>query len=350
MTAPMAMTVRGPVPAEELGVVLPHEHLLVDARVYWRPPDDPEQLEIAEAPVEMRSIGWLRRNPYLVRDNACLTDKELCIREVEEFTKLGGGTIVDVTLDDIGRDPALMVEVSERTGLHIVAGCGHYVAIAHPASLDDEPVAEVARRMIRDLTVGIGDTGVRAGIIGEIGTGDPLHPREEKVLRAAALAQAHTGAAITLHLTPPTRRAHETLDILEAAGSDLTRVVVGHLDESIDETLDYHRSIADRGCYLEYDDCGYEMYFPSLAGGPHFWLPSDRDRARAVATLCETGYQRQILLSHDVCNKTYLLAYGGFGYGHILRNLVTNIQQFGASDEAIDDILRKNPQRMLSGG
>ena len=199
--------------------------------------------------------------------------------------------------------------------------------------------------------VGIDDTGVRAGIIGEIGTSDPLHPREEKVLRAAALAQAHTGAAITLHLTPPTRNAHATLDILEEAGADLGRVVVGHLDESIDETLDYHRSIADRGCYLEYDDCGYEMYFPRLANGaPHFWLPSDRDRARAVVRLCEAGYADRILLSHDVCNKTYLLAYGGFGYGHILRNLVTNIRDFGASEQDIDTILRANPQRMLALG
>lgn len=342
------MTVLGPVAGSELGVTLPHEHLLIDTSCYWNPPDDPELLELAEGPVEITNLGIIKSNPYLIRDNSILDDYDLMIEEVQEFRRLGGGTIVDVTLDDIGRDVAMLRQASLDTGLHIIAGCGHYVFLAHPAALDDESVDSIAARLISELQEGIGPEKVRPGIIGEIGTTCPLHSREEKVLRAAARAQATTGVALTLHLSPPSRIGHQVLDILESEGANLARVVAGHLDESSDD-LDYHRSLADRGCYLEYDDCGYHMYFPGLAGGDAFWLPSDRERARAIAALYEAGYGDRILLSQDVCTKTYLRRFGGHGYGHLLRSFATYLSDEGLGDGEIRNLMVDNPRRMLAG-
>jgi phosphotriesterase-related protein len=213
---------------------------------------------------------------------------------------------------------------------------------------DEEPVDATAARLVAELQEGIGPETLRPGIIGEIGTTCPLHPREEKVLRAAARAQLETGVAITLHLSPPSRIGHQVLDILEAEGANLARVVAGHLDENSDD-LDYQRSLADRGCFLEYDDCGYHMYYPGLAGGDPFWLPSDRERARAIAALHETRYGDQLLLSQDVCAKTSLRRFGGHGYGHLLRSFTTYLHDEGLGEREIHKMMVDNPGRMLTG-
>ncbi len=348
------VTVLGPVSADELGLTLTHEHLFIDLICYWRPPTEATLLAYADAPVEMGNLGQIRRNPLLNRDNLRLTDLDLAIQEVMEFRKLGGATIVDVTPADIGRDPLALQIVSRITGLNIVAGCGHYVHVAHPSALGDESAEAIAERLVKELTEGIGDTGVRPGIIGEIGTSDPLHPNEEKILRAAARAQQVTGVAITVHLHPSSRKAHEILDILESEGADLSRVVMGHLDVALGhldiefaEAIDYHRSLAERGCYIEFDTCGVDMYVQKSKYHRAFACPSDRERAKAIARLADAGFLPQILLSQDVCFKHSLVRYGGFGYGHILRNFVQSLRDFSLGDREIHQLLVENPRRML---
>ncbi len=351
---PDVMTVLGPISVEDLGVTLTHEHLLIDVTCYWQPPTEATLRAYAEAPVEIRNLGLIRRNPLLSRDNCRLTDLDLAIQEASEFRKLGGRTIVDVTLPDIGRDPVALQIVSRMTGLNIIAGCGHYIHLAHPSAVESESVEMIADRLLEELTEGIGDSGVRAGIIGEIGTSDPLHPREEKVLRAAARAQQATGVAITLHVNPATRKGHEVLEILESEGANPSRVVMGHLDVALghldiefDEVVAYHRSLAERGCYIEYDTFGNDMYVPRSSYFPAFGCPSDRERVKGIARLVDGGFERQILVSQDVCLKHHLVNYGGFGYGHILRNIVQMFRDVGLGDSEIHEFLVGNPQRML---
>jgi phosphotriesterase-related protein len=344
---PQVMTVLGPVPADELGPTIMHEHVLINMECYWQPPREVSLRTIAEGPVEMTKLGILRRNPLLIRDNVMLTDLDLAIDELREFRMLGGGTIVDVTLADIGRDPRALQIASRMTGLNIVCGCGHYLHLAHPASLAEESIESIAERIVREVRDGIDGTGVRPGVIGEIGTADPLHPDEEKVLRAAARAQSQTGLALTIHLDPSAGKGHEILDIVEGEGADTTKVVLDHLDATIDESLAYHRSLAERGAIIEYDAVGSESYWPGLAGGRSFWLPSDRVRARAVAGLFDAGFGEQVVLSHDVCKKMDLLAYGGFGYAHILRSFVANLRDFGLGEREIVQVTVENPRRVL---
>lgn len=348
-------TVLGPVPAQELGVVLPHEHLLIDTTCYYQPPAEASARALGESPVEITKLGLLRRNLYLLRDNLVLADVDTAVEEAMEFRKLGGGAIVDLSLPDIGRDPLALQTISRLTGLHVVMGCGHYVHHAHPPSLDDEPVEAIAERLIGEVTGGVADTGVRPGIIGEIGTWDPLHPNEEKVLRAAARAQRATGLAITVHVHIAARRGNEVLSILEQEGADPARVVLGHLDiafghldTDFEQVLDYHRALAARGCYIEYDTCGAEVFAPGSPETPPFWTALDLTRARAIARLFEEGFGDRILVSHDVFTKAQLLRYGGFGYGHILRDFQYRLREVGLGDAEARQLLEDNPQRMLT--
>jgi phosphotriesterase-related protein len=354
---PPVTTVLGPVPTRDLGVVLPHEHLLIDTTCYFQPAAEASERALGESPVGITNIGLLRRNLFRLRDNLILSDIDVAVEESMEFRRLGGGTIVDLTLPDIGRDPLALQAISRLTGLHIVMGCGHYVHHAHPASLDQESVEAIADRLLRELTEGVGDTGIRPGIIGEIGTWDPLHPNEEKVLRAAGRAQIETGLALTVHVHIAARKGNDVLSILEDEGVDPARVVLGHLDiafchldTDFEGVLDYHRSLAKRGCYIEYDTCGAEVFAPASPETPPFWTALDLTRARAIARLIEDGFGDRLLVSHDVFTKAQLLRYGGFGYGHVLRDFQHRVREVGVGDAEIDRLLKANPQQMLSAG
>lgn len=354
LTAGVVETVLGPVPVEEIGVTMAHEHLFVDATVNWVGPREPTRRPLAEGPITLENFGALRRNPAANRDNCVLGDIDTAIAEAADFRNLGGSTLVDVSNDDIGRDAAALAYVSRATGVHVVAGCGHYIHRAHPASLAGEPLESIAERLIGEARDGIGRSGVRPGIIGEIGTSQPLHEREAKVLRASAAAQRATGLAITLHVTNP--NGHEVLDVLEDAGADLSRVVVGHQDSLLaqgdarpEELVEHFVSLARRGAYVQFDTVGKDYSFPALADyDATFWFPSDRTRARMLRALVDAGIGDLLLLSQDVCSKVDLLRYGGFGYGHILRTFARDLEEAGVGRDAVGRMLVDNPRRLLA--
>ena len=350
------MTVTGSVAADDLGVVLPHEHLISDTTAYFVAPDDPAERAIAEGPVTMATLGRLRRNLFAIRDNLLLTDLDVAVEEASFFRDLGGGTIIETTLADVGRDPVGLRTISERTGLNIVMGCGHYIHPVHPPGLDEEPLESIADRLVAEIEEGVGDTGIRPGVIGEIGTWDPLHPTEEKVLRAAAAAHKVTGLPITVHVHIAARAGHAVLSILEDEGVDPSRIVLGHLDIAFghldtdhEAVLDYHRSLAARGCFIEYDTVGTEVFAPRSPVTPPFWTALDLTRARAIARLFDDGYGDRILVSHDVFTKSQLLRYGGFGYGHILRDFQHRLREVGLGDGEVRRLIVDNPRRWLVG-
>ena len=354
-------TVDGPVTADQLGVTLTHEHVFIDLRKYWSPPAAVAQLAKAREPVAIHNIGSLRRNPLGSTDNLVLDDMAVAVAELTEFRAAGGDTVVDVTNQDIGRDVLAMREASRLSGVRIIAGCGHYIQMAHPPTLADETIDQIAERLIVDLQDGIDGTGIKAGVIGEIGTLAPILPDEEKVLRAVALAHQETGAPIIVHISPPPRGAwwqgHEVLDILEQGGVAPDRVLISHLDnvlgsgEMFDVAVRYQVELAARGCFIGYDGCGKEHYFPSGSAAvyPSFWCVSDQIRSHAVAELVEAGCGDQLLLSHDVCFKIELVSLGGFGYGHILRVFSDNLRDHGVDTAMIRHILEDNPRRFLCG-
>lgn len=342
----MTNTVLGPVASGDLGPTLPHEHVLIRLTNWYMETD----AAWAKEPVSLANLGRVRRRPYENLDNLLITDRAIQKDEVARFKRAGGGTIVDLSLDAIGRDVEGLAEISRATGVHVIAGCGYYVHTAHPPELAAMTASDVADVIVRDLTEGVAQTGIKAGVIGEIGTWDPIHPEEEKVLLGVAAAHRRTGAPIIVHTHLFAKQGLRVLDILERAGVPCDRVAIGHLDSLFD--LDYHRAIADRGAYLEYDFFGAE-------GGNDDWrerergtrvipqIPCDMERMAAVATLVDAGYGDRILASHDVCTKTSLAAYGGYGYAHILETAVPFMRDLGIADAALRALVESNPQRFL---
>jgi phosphotriesterase-related protein len=342
------MTVLGSVEAGELGITLPHEHLFIDLTCEFTEPPGEAGRELAYQPVGPENYAVLARNPYVVRDNLLLDDLDTAVEELAYFQRLGGRTVVDCTSVGAGRDPGRLREVAQRTGLNVVAGSGYYMHETHPPEMAEWTPEQIAEEIVRDLSEGIGDSGVRAGVIGEIGTGDPIHPGEIKSLRAAALAHEATGAPLQIHTYPWGQTGLEILDLLDGYAVDPARVVICHTDVAPD--LGYMRRLLERGALVEFDDFGKE--FPvdpaesDFAGGP---FATDPERVEALARLVEWGYERQLLVTNDICLKQMLHRYGGRGYDHILAEVVPLLRETGLTQESIDRLLVENPARWLEG-
>lgn len=246
----------------------------------------------------------------------------------------------------MGRDPVALREISRRTGVNVVMGTGYYVPNTYPDDMDDKSAEDIAEEIVADVREGYEKTGIRAGVIGEIGTtpGFRNNELERRSIRAAAMAQGRTGAPITVHSTIFTQEGHDILDTLENAGADLGNVILGHMDATIrdDDGLEYHRSLAERNAYVEFDLFGHEWYFPSADRV----LPPDEDKIRHVMALFNECPNR-ILLSQDVCMKINLTAYGGFGYDHLLRNIAPRFRRKGFDEGDLRTLLVSNPRSAL---
>ena len=340
----LIQTVLGPVAPAELGPTMTHEHLLIDFRCMFNPPTEATELRRAYAPVTMDLLGWIGRNWFDNLDNLMLDDEEATIAEAGLYKRAGGGTIVDATTFGIGRDPTALARIARATGLNVVMGAGYYVDIVHPPELDEMTEADVARRIVEEIQIGVGGTGVRAGIIGEIGCSWPLTPNERKVLQGAAVAQQETGASILIHPGRDDAAPREALDVLAESGADLGRVIMGHLDRT---TTDYDvlTEIAQSGCYLEYDLFGLESSHYPLSG---IDMPSDAQRMDFIARLVNDGFGDRVVVAHDVCTKHRLVRYGGHGWAHILEHIAPGLVKKGLSEEQVDAILVDNPARILT--
>jgi phosphotriesterase-related protein len=305
-------TVLGPIDPAELGWVLPHEHTAI---ALWHIPNRWDYWE-------------LRR------------DEPQIVEELGAFRAAGGATVVDLTLEGVGRDPEWLAGLARATGLHLVMGSGWYRGAHYPAEalIDRRSVGALADVIVRDATIGVGETGIRAGIIGEIGTDKPwLSAQEERVHRAAAQAARRTGLAITTHAVQSTVGLAQ-LDVFDAEGADLSRVVIGHADSN--PSLDYHRAIVERGATVEFDFLGMS-----------FSVRERHGEGRIVDNLRELlarGHAGRILLSQDVCHDSQLKRYGGNGYTYLADTFLPRLRAAGVSDAEIRTITVDNPRRLLT--
>lgn len=354
MSASKVHTVRGEVEPDDLGLTLPHEHLLVRIIDGWfvQPRNEIEE-HFASQPMSLEILPMVARRAWSNRDNCRVEDFESVLREVEGFARAGGGALVDLTLDAIGRNPRRAQEISTRTGIHVIAGCGYYVQHTHPAEIASLAIEEIAEHLAAELLEGVGDTGIKPGVIGEIGTGSPLAAGEIKILKAAALVHSQTGAPMSVHLFPAGGTGHQVLDILEQAGVDLSKVALGHLDGQDPINVDEHLELVRRGALVEYDMFGSNWASDDLRdyyADEFYWSPppSDQQRVRAVATLLEAGFGRQILISHDVCSKIQEACWGGPGFVHIPLYMVPFFRANGFTEAEVDDLVRVNPQAWLT--
>jgi phosphotriesterase-related protein len=331
----MIQTVSGPIPADALGVTLAHEHLLIDLRCLFE--ETPSGA--LTGPVGGVPRDQLEAHPYRSFDNLVMDDEDTAVDELVAYGNAGGRSLIDMTVEGIGPNPRALRRISERTGIHVIAGTGVYRSIAHTAWVREASVEELAERFVHDVRDGIAGTEVKAGLLGELGTSSPIHPAEVKVLQSAARAHVETGVPINVHCALFDREGGRVLDILEAAGVDPGHVGLSHMDELLD--FDYHRGLAERGAWLSFDTFGSEL---------PLWQhrePRDEERIQHLLRLLDAGFSAQILLSQDVCTKMQLRRYGGSGYASLLTRIVPMLRQAGISGGTIEQLLVDNPRRYL---
>ncbi|MAF53785.1 MAG: phosphotriesterase-related protein [SAR202 cluster bacterium] len=340
-----AQTVLGPVDAGDLGPTMTHEHLFIDFRIMFNPPADATIQDRAMQAITLENVGWVRYNQYTSLDNLMVLEEDVAIDEARLFKRVGGGTIVDATTIGIGRDPLALARIARDVGINIVMGAGFYVDPVHPDDMDDRSEDDLARQIIADIQDGVGDTGVKAGIIGEIGCSWPLTDNERKVLRAASIAQKETGASILIHPGRDEGAPSEIIEVLAESGADVSRVIMGHLDRTVAD-FDNLRRLASTGCYLEWDLFGNESSYYPLSD---IDMPSDAQRMDTIKRIIESeGCGERVVIAHDICTKHRLVKYGGHGYGHILENIVPRMRRKGFTEEQVHAITAGNPASVLS--
>lgn len=326
------MTVQGEVDAHQLGTTLMHEHVLVNLKK------------------ELGTVGLV-------------CDERLMCDELRGFAAAGGQTVVDVTTaelswgaasdpaghftlgvpdasgDPLGRSPAnalALARIAADAGVHVVMGTGHYRdPYLDRAGFDRHDADRLAALMVTELVHGVGDTGVRAGIIGEIGSDLwYISAAEERSFRAAARAHRITGAPITTHAAFwPVGIAQ--LDLLTAEGVDPARIIIGHADTV--NIPEYHLAIAQRGAYVQFD---------TIQGQTAHDIEV---RVRFVTDLIAAGHLDRILLSHDICRRDRLRAAGGPGFTYILTGFTEALRTAGVTAQELETILVENPRRALAG-
>ena len=341
------MTVLGPVEPDALGTTLIHEHIFFDLSVYHEARFGPGKAEpLPDEPLRIEHLYLVRHNVARLRDNCFQRDVDVAEAELRLFQELGGSTVVEVSSGGLAPNYPGLAEVARRTGLHIIAGTGYYIGASHPADLADKSVGQIAEEMLRDVLEGFPGTGVRAGVLGEIGTTEPLSPTERRVLEATGRVQAETGTAIVMH-PDSTHQSYEpiarSLDLLAQAGAALDRVVISHCDDRLSQSYESYAKLAALGCTLAFDTFGKQGYYPTR--GRQY--PNDQARIDTLVRLVSDGLAGSITLAHDACYKTDLTRWGGDGYGHILRNIVPRLRAAGIQDATIQQMLVENPRRLL---
>ena len=337
-------TVLGPVEPSDLGITLSHEHLVYDFSANFEEPVDPDLKSLAAAPVSMGILGWLRHNWRCNLDNLSFQDVDTASEEVSHFAKAGGKTVVDTTSIGIGRNPKALVSISRATGLNIVMGAGYYVANSHPPEMDRLTEDDIASEIARDITDGVDGTGIKSGLIGEIGCSWPLHPNERKVLRAAARAHLETGAPLSIHPGRSEEAPFEIVEELRSVGADLSRTIICHIGRTIYD-IEKLAALARTGVVLEWDLFGHEDTHYPFNEAP---TPTDAQRIAQIKWLIDQGFQEQVVVSHDICTKQRLVRYGGHGFAHILRYVLPRMRRAGIGEEQIELMLQATPRRVFA--
>lgn len=341
-------TVTGTVTANEVELICPHEHLFLDMTHEAVEPKTDKQKQVFYSDIQMKDLGVLRRNPYIVKTNLVLDDVDTAVYETEFLKDYNCNLLVDVTTVGLGRDLEKLQEFCKRSDLNVIAGTGLFVHDVITDDFEKMTVEQLADWMINEINNGDSVTGVKPGVIGEIGTSEVIYPVEKKSLLAAAIASVKTDLPVYVHTYSWSRAGLEAIDILMENGVKPQNICICHLDVTFDD--EYIRKVLDRGVYLEFDNLGKEFYFEeqdgAFSGGP---FETDVARVRKLKELINEGYVDRLLLANDLCLKASLRTFGGWGYDHVFCNIVPMMKMEGISKQDIKTIIEVNPKRFLFG-
>lgn len=313
-------TVRGPVDTADLGQTLMHEHVFV-------------------LNTEMvQNVDWWDEDEKVAD----------AVRKLQALKDRGVDTIVDPTVLGLGRYIPRVQRVNEQVDINIIVATGiytyndlpHQYEFRGPGLLMDMPEPMVTE-FTKDITEGIGDTGVHAAFLKCVVEAQGLTPGVERVLRAAGQTHLDTGKPITVHTQSATQAGKLVLEVYREMCVDLTKVVIGHAGDSND--LDYLKELADAGCQLGMDRFGLDIFNPT------------DQRVATIAALAEQGYADRMVLAHDAsCYIDYwgadleqmlATAAPNWNFTHISDDVLPALRKAGVSDEQIEQMMVQNPRR-----
>ncbi|MBU2551958.1 MAG: phosphotriesterase-related protein [Proteobacteria bacterium] len=328
MSGATVNTVMGAVEAKDLGRTLMHEHI-----VFGYP-------------------GWygdLSVAPY-DREAALEAGLELMDR-VKEY---GVNALVDATPNDCGRDVELLREISERTGVHIICSTGYYhegegapVYFKIRNKVGDA-VAEIHELFVKEITEGIGGTGIKAGVIKVASGKNVITDYDKLFFKAAARAQQDTGVPIITHTQAGTM-GPEQARLLISEGADPGRIMIGHMSDSTD--IRYHVRVLNEGVFVGIDRLGLQY----IVGCP--W---DVERYAVIIGLVGIGYADRLMFSHDwvaywmgretPMSEAAVPLLGNWYPTHLFKNVIPALKKGGVSEAQIKTMIEGNPRRLFEGG
>ncbi len=338
-------TVLGTIEPDKLGITLPHEHLVSDGSAWFTEKTNASDIEISHLPVSLDTLWWIRYHLYQNLDDVLMRNEQEAVEEAMHFKIAGGNSIVEMSNIGLGRDPGALARISRATGLNIIMGSGYYIAASFGPEMDDKTEEQITEEIVRDITEGVDNSEIHAGLIGEIGTSWPITNNELKSLHAAARAQKITGATLNVHPGQSEEAPITIIRILDELGADISRTTIDHIDRTLRKP-ESRIELAKTGCCLEYDLFGREGYYP--LGVRVIDFPNDTARLNEIIELIDKGFINQILISQDIWNKHQRRTYGGWGYAHILDNVIPVMLAKGISREQIHTMMVDNPRRIFS--
>ena len=337
------MGVQGAIQETELGFTLPHEHLFTDLSFYWNGEDAAALPHFI--PGDKRSIetrAKVMENPWGYWENCVLDELECALHEAKAFQAYGGRTIVDLSPSHgMGRNPASLLVVAERTHMNVVMACGRYAEPSLTEAEKEMSVGQIEQNFLDEFEHGCPDLSlVKPGLL-KVAFVDRLDkPAEIRSLRAAGRAQGKIGCALSIHPHIWAPDSHQILDILEEEGCDLRKVILCHQDY-LGEQSDYLDSLAKRGVMLEFDTFG------SGRINDRFWQQSESEKIGFLQQQIALGNQEHLLISGDMCLKIMLSFWGGAGLANIPRHVIPSMKAGGMDDEIVHLITVDNPRRVF---
>jgi phosphotriesterase-related protein len=318
-------TVTGRVRPSQLGLTLVHEHLLIGFPGWF-----------------MDAVTPFKRGEALAK----------AVDKLQELRGLGVQTFVDPCPSDLGRDVEFMAEVSQRSGMQIICASGAYKqdqGITYTfGAMSVEQIEEV---YLRELTDGIGPTGIRAGLLKVATGGHGITDYEKKLLTAAGRAATRVGCSVLTH-TDDAQLGDQQIALLTAAGVPVHRILVGHSDGRAD--FEYHKSLAEHGAYVGFDRFGIET------------IIKDELRIESTLKMVRAGYTRSLCLSHDATCGAWLgrpsfdgkhvlpgelveQALPNWEPTHLFKRVLPRMRELGLGEAEIQTMLVENPARYFTG-
>lgn len=307
-------TVLGQIPTEQLGITAVHEH------------------------INFGQNGWSLESDFWHRPSEIIA---LAERHLGEYRRLGGRTYVDLTGIGNFRSIELYRIIARATGVNFIACTGFWTGMGTRPFFWDKPVEYLADLFIKEITVGIDDTGAKAGVI-KVGVSyGGLSDMDKKIYAAAGRAAVATGVPILTHLST---EAMTQLDILEAQGLSPDRVVIGHADAGVDVDHARDLQVAKRGAYVGIDNIGYETEKEPRVP----WAQARHDRLRQLLDLLDAGYAHRVAVSADADVQPLGWVSPPHSVADLLGEFVPDLREEGVGDDTIHQLLVANPAALLT--